>query len=281
MGHDSEAGGGQEPFATEGRNDLRRPERRRLGVANAVPIGVPFDRDIVGRLLEMRREEVGAASGRDLSDAEEWQIVSNAGCGAAPVLWVPEEGRGERRHLLASGDGWQTGLLRDTLLKHAEENPEFWRGSLLETEAEQVRALSDGSLWPLRGLDPRRLVILDNPESQEVLALLAEFMDDAERGSRVHVVVLTKTPAAMPSTLMRGFGYRVCFRGTRSDSRDMVGDETAATLPELEHGDYAAVVYQEEYSHHPERGVYREDLPGRRHGRRLDVYAGYPPEKPQ
>lgn len=257
--------------------------RRPASAANAIPVGVPLDREKVESLLRAREaimpHPVNPYEDPDEVDARVAEAYPmSAALGAAPVLW---EAKGvATRHLLCARGrrgSENVDAFRGTLLRHVEEHAEFWQAVVLSTEAEQVRTLStDIPRKGARGRPGRLLVVVEYPSSQEVLSLLAEFAHKAKAASSVetqaHLAVLTDTPAAIPGVLMRQLGFRVCFQTTRSDSRDMVGDDSAATLPWA--GDFrgSAVVYDEWLAHDPELGSHRVDLPGRRFGRRRDVY---------
>lgn len=239
-------------------------QRRYLSVANSIPIGVPLDRDEVEAQLKARAsrrqsrcaylKEQGAgyfeAEARAAKELEEEYPLED-GLGVAPVLW--EVRPKATQHLLAAGDVGNLYALRNMLVGHADAQGEYWKAVVLETEEEQERALSlDISKKLGRMLDERLLIVVDSPESQEVISLLTEFAAAAREASgnlmkaQVHLAVLAETPAALPNALMRMLGYRVCFRTNASNSRDVVGDESAATLPWAKDFREAAVVYERE-----------------------------------
>lgn len=239
----------------EAKAERMEVKHRPASVANAIPIGVSLDR-------------------RDFS------------AGIGPVLW--EMGYGAAlatRHLLGVGNEENLETLRKMLMSHVRDNELYWDGAVLAGEAKQLQALTlavDESKMPVgysyRHDGRRALLIVEYPESQEVFSLLSELA--GLRQSGMHLAVMTDKPAALPSSSLRNLGFRVCFAGETDEatSRDVVGDESAATLGNLESlGEglkHAAVVYEEWLGHDPEHGTYRVDLPGRLFGRRRDVYVG-------
>lgn len=255
-------------YTDEERLDLKQ---RRLSVMNAIPIGVPLDREEVERFLKAREAEQEAE--------REGRYHLDAALGMAPILWDARDKA--TRHLLAAGSWVSLDTLRDVLLSHVRANGELWQAAVLETEEEQVRTLSrEVPARDSKTTESRLLLVVDRPESQEVLSLLTAFAIEARVDTRVNLAVLTEAPAAIPSALLRHLGYRVCFKATRSDSRDMVGDDSAATLPWAMDFPHAAVVYEEWLGNDPEHGTHRVDLPGRLYGRRRDLYMRQPPTVP-
>ena len=240
------------------RMEVFRLSRMPLSVMNAASVGVPLDRELVRRRLQG-----GMATAKD-------------GLGVSPVMW--EARRSATRHLLAAGPRASLEALRDVLFSHARASGGLWKAAELETKEEQLRVLSLGISDRNTSMGaPRLMVVVWEPGSQEVLSLLTEFVREADVTSRVSFAVLTSTPAAIPSALLRDLGFRVCFRTNHSDSRDVVGDGSAATLPWARYVPHAAVVYEEWFSNDPKHEARRVDLPGRLYGRRRDVYVTVPP----
>lgn len=140
-----------------------------------------------------------------------------------------------------------------TLAWHVLANRDFWdievlvsgraQESYLERSLHEVgggASTSRNAGWP-----KRLLLVVSYPETQEVISLLTEFAR-RDFGRGVHVAVLAEKPGAIPNTLMRALGFRIALAGTtRAESRDVVGDASAATLP-AEAGSMAAVIYDKE-----------------------------------
>lgn len=203
---------------------LREVSRRPASVANAIPVGVSLDRERVGSL----------ASGS-----------------VPPVLW--EANRKDTRHLLYVGSREGMTTFGRTLAWHVLANPDFWDiqvlapGRGLESYFERSFREVGGAASTSRnaGWPKRLLVVVSYPETQEAVSLLTEFAR-RDFGRGVHVAVLAEKPGAIPNTLMRALGFRIALAGTtRAESRDVVGDASAATLP-AEAGSMAAVIFDKE-----------------------------------
>ncbi len=267
-----------------------------FGAADAIPFGEPLNRDRVEkemrgreafveratkRIMEEEGVKGGEARTRALDEFEE--KVRAAAVGGGPVLWVARM-RGAQ-HLLCVGDLDALGAFREVLLGHVASHGEAWKAAVLDRRKQETLATDEEGVraWRMRVRgswgDTRMLVVVENPATQEALSALVQFIRALQgtHEDRVHLAVLTSTPAAIPSVLLRYLGFRVCFKTNAMNSRDVVGDESAATLPRFASMPHAAVVYEEWLAEHPEHGVYyRVDLPGQRHGRRLDVHVGVP-----
>lgn len=220
---------------------------RRVGIAKAIPLGVSLDREKVEAQLRRRKEAWPTPPDPYADWVETEALIARAlplevALGEAPVLWEASTAR--TQHLLCAGPRKGLEAFRRILLSHAVRHKDSWKPFVLDTEESQKAALGRSvrehqaaAVRGRRGVGEGRpclLFVVENPKTQEALALLTEFAAKASaaRVVQVNLAVLTDDPTGLPTALLRRLGFRVALSGvSRGSSRDVVGDESAATLP--------------------------------------------------